>query len=114
VSRCAQAAQAGPRADGADLGGRVGQAGRDDRLAEADAAQRLSGVAQEVGGREDLLLAGPKPAHKQGLREAVRKRRGVRLRRDDTADGETVGPCLRLSRQFLEGAFSEVHVQDAE
>jgi putative transposase len=37
----------------------------------------------------------------EGLREAVRQRRGVRLRRDATADGEAVGPCLSFSKQFL-------------
>jgi hypothetical protein len=35
----------------------VGQRGRDDRLAETDAAQRLSGVAEKVGGRAHVLLA---------------------------------------------------------
>jgi hypothetical protein len=31
----------------------------------------------------------------------VRQRRGVRLRSDDTSDGEEVGTYLRISRQFL-------------
>jgi hypothetical protein len=110
----AQAAQAGPRGDGADLGRKVGQGGRDDRLAEADAAARVSGVAQEVGGGAYLLLAGPKPTNEQGLQKAVRERGGVRLRGDDTADGEAVGPCLKLSRQFLEEEFSEVRMHSCQ
>src|SRR3982750_3338422 len=97
-----QAAEAGPRGGCADVGRGVGQRGRDDRLAETDAAQRLSGVAEKVGGRAHVLLALSEQEAEQGLREVVRKRGSVRLRRDDTADGEAVGPCLRLSRQFLE------------
>ena len=46
----------------------------------------------------------------------MRERGGVRLRGDDTDDGEEVGPCLRISKQFRKGfsgnfaltAFSEV------
>jgi transposase len=38
----------------------------------------------------------------QGLREALRQCRSVRLRSHDSADGEAPGPCLRISRQFLQ------------
>src|SRR5215212_9935027 len=38
----------------------------------------------------------------------MRYRGGLRLRCDDEADGEEVGPCIRLSRQSLEGVFYEV------
>jgi hypothetical protein len=34
-------------------------------------------------------------------REAMRHHRGVRLRGDDAAHGETVGSCVRVSRQSL-------------
>src|SRR4051795_8390629 len=102
-----QAAEAGSRGGCADVGRGVGQRGRDDRLAETDAAQRLSGVAEKVGGRAHVLLALSEQEDEQGLREVVRKRGSVRLRRDDTADGEAVGPCLRLSRQFLEKLFGK-------
>jgi transposase len=39
----------------------------------------------------------------QRLRAALRKRRGVCLRCNDTADGEEVGMCLRFSKQFRKG-----------
>src|SRR5215211_8040168 len=52
----------------------------------------------------------PQPEDGQRLREAMRHRGGFRLRGDDAAYGETVGPCVRVSRQSLEGAFSEVRV----
>jgi putative transposase len=37
---------------------------------------------------------------------------GLRLRRDDEAHGEAFGPCVGVSRQSLEGKFSEVRMQD--
>jgi hypothetical protein len=37
----------------------VGQGGPKDRLAKADAAARVRGSAPQMGGREDLFLAGP-------------------------------------------------------
>ena len=44
----------------------------------------------------------------QGLREAVRDRRSVHLRCDDAPDGEAVSLCVGVSRQSLEGLFSEI------
>jgi hypothetical protein len=43
-------------------------------------------------------------------REVERYRGGLRLRGDDTADGETYSPCIGVSRQSLEGLFSEVRI----
>jgi hypothetical protein len=65
---------------------------------------------EKVGCGADILLVRTEQTDEQGLREAVRQRRSVCLRCDDTADGETVGPCLRISRQSLEAAFSEVRI----
>src|SRR5215210_9470291 len=78
----------------------MGQGGQEGRLAEAHAAARVRGSASEVGGGEDLLVAGPEQEDEQGLREAVRQRGSVRLRGHDTFDGEEVSPCLRISKQF--------------
>src|SRR5829696_4372068 len=57
----AQAPQAHTREGSADLGaGVVGQGGQEEgRLAKADAAARVGGFAEEVGGGADLLLALP-------------------------------------------------------
>jgi hypothetical protein len=33
----------------------------------------------------------------------VLERGGVRLRGNDPSDGEAVGPCLRISKQFRKG-----------
>src|SRR5829696_9437260 len=53
----------------------------------------------------------PQQEDGQRLREIVRNRGGLCLRGDDAADGEAIGPCVRLSRQSLEGVFSEVRSQ---
>src|SRR5215204_6177218 len=97
----AQAAQARTRGCCQGLGEGMGQGGQEDRLAEADAAARVRAPTEEVGGGEDLLLALSEQEDEQGLREAVRQRGGVRVRRDDKAYGEAPGPCLRISKQFL-------------
>ena len=39
---------------------RVGQGGQEVRLAKSDAAARVGGFAEEVGGGADFLLVGPK------------------------------------------------------
>src|ERR671916_236895 len=80
----------------------VGQGRREGRLAEAHAAEGLSGIAKEVCSGADILLVGPQQTDEQGLRNAVRQRRNVRLRSHDSSNGEAVGTCLRVSRQFLE------------
>jgi hypothetical protein len=72
-----------------------------DRLAGVHATARVRGFASQVGGGKDLFVAWSKQEDEQGLREAVRQRGGFRLRGDDPADGEEVGSCLRLSKQFL-------------
>ena len=45
-------------------------------------------------------MVGTEQEDEQGLRAAVRQRGSVRLRSDDPADGEEVGPWLRISKQF--------------
>jgi hypothetical protein len=60
----------------------------------------VRGPAEEVGGGKDLLMAGAEQEDEQGLREALRERGGVRLRRNDTAHGKEAGPYLRISKQF--------------
>jgi putative transposase len=64
-------------------------------------AERFPGAAEEVGGGAHLRVDLPQPEDGQRLREVVRHRGGLRLRGDDPADGEEVGPCLRVSRQSL-------------
>lgn len=41
----------------------MGQRGQKDRLAEAHAAEGLSGLAEEVGGGKDVRLALPQSPH---------------------------------------------------
>jgi hypothetical protein len=53
------------------------------------------------GSGKDLLVALSEQEDEQGLREAVRQRGSVRLRGNDTSHGEEIGPCLRISKQFL-------------
>src|SRR5215212_11075237 len=53
----------------------------------------------------DLLLVGPEQEDEQRLREAPRERRSLHLRGDEPPDGEEVGPCLGLFRQFLDGVL---------
>src|SRR5918994_1548362 len=97
----ARSPQAHTREGSADLGAGMGQGGQEGRLAKADAAARVRGFAEEVGGGADLLLAWPEQEDEQGLRALVRERGSVRLRGHDSTDGEASGSCLRLSRQFL-------------
>jgi transposase len=59
----AQASEARPGEDSQDLGGGMGQRGQKDRLAEAHAAEGLSGLAEEVGGGKDVRLALPQSPH---------------------------------------------------
>src|SRR5215212_6913768 len=86
----------------------MGKGGAKDRVAEVGAAPRLRGPAASVGCGADVRLVVPQPQDEQGLREAVRHQRGIRLCGDGTLDGEAVGSCLGISRQFLERLFSEV------
>ena len=54
-----------------------------------------------MGRRENVRLDLPQPSNGEGLREVVRHWGGVRLRGDDAAHGEAVGPCVGVSRQSL-------------
>jgi transposase len=85
----------------ADLGGGMGKGGAKDRVAEVGAAPRLRGPAASVGCGADVRLVVPQPQDEQGLREAVRHQRGIRLCGDGTLDGEAVGSCLGISKQSL-------------
>ncbi len=55
--------------------------------------------------RAHLLLALSEQTDEQGLREVVCERRSVRVHGYDPADGEEVGPCLRISKQFRKENF---------
>ena len=97
-----QATQAAPAEDSADLlGGRLGEGRYEGLLAEADAAARLSGAAQEKVGGADLLLIRPEQTDEQRLRKAVHQRDGVRLGGHNSFDGEAVGPWVGVFKQFL-------------
>jgi hypothetical protein len=51
--------------------------------------------------REDGLLVGTELPHERTLRAAAGEFRSVRLRGDDAAHGETIGPLMELFRRFL-------------
>jgi hypothetical protein len=88
----APSSQAHPGRGSSHLGyGVVGQGGPQGRLAKAYAAVRVRGIAEALGGGAHLLLALSEQKDGQGLREAVRHRRSVRLRCDDAAYGKAVG-----------------------
>src|SRR5215203_2894548 len=97
----AQAKTARTRGSSEAVGRGVGQGGSKGRLAKADAAARLYGSTPQVVSGKDLLVALSEQEDEQGLREAVRQRGSVRLRGNDTSHGEEIGPCLRISKQFL-------------
>ena len=99
----AQASEADSGEGGEDLGRGMGQGGQGGGLAEAHAAARVRGFASSMGGGADLLVDRSKQEDEQGLREAVRQRGGVRLRRNDTAYGEAIGTWLRIFKQFRKG-----------
>jgi hypothetical protein len=67
----------------------------------ASPASGFHGAAEAVGGGEDLRVALSEPEDEQGLREVGGELGGLRLRRDDAAHGEQVGPFVRLSDGFL-------------
>ena len=70
---------------------------------EVDVSKRFPGAAEEVGGGAYLRLDLSQQEDGQRLREAVRNRRGVRLRSDDAAYAETCGSCVGVSTQSLKG-----------
>src|SRR5215213_3995939 len=53
-----------------------------------------------LGDRADLFLALSEPPYEQGLRALGCHERGVRLRGDESLDGEAFGSIMRLFRQF--------------
>jgi hypothetical protein len=69
--------------------------------AEAWAKEGGEEVDSQVGGGAHLRMDQPRPEDGKRLREVVRHREGLRLRSDDAADGEEVGPCVGVSRQSL-------------
>ena len=54
--------------------------------------------APAVGGGAHLLLVGTEPPYEQGLRTVTREERGVRLRGDESLDGEAFSSLMRLFR----------------
>src|SRR5215207_424784 len=64
-------------------------------------APGLHGLAEAMGGREDVLVGRPEPQDEQGLRAAAGELRGVHIRGYDTAHGEAVSTLMRLFRRFL-------------
>src|SRR5215217_3516006 len=96
------------------MGRRMGQGGQEGRLGEADAAARVRGFTSPMGGGADLLMVGPEQTDEQGLREAVRQRGSVRVRGDDSADGEEVGSWLRISKQFRKGSSPKLDFRVTE
>ena len=71
------------------------------RRPRTPAASGLHGFGEEVGGGEDVRVAGAEQEDEQGLRKAAGDRRGVRLRGDESLDGQAVGPLVSLFRRFL-------------
>ncbi len=59
------------------------------------------GTAEEMGCGAHLRVDMPQPQDGQRLRKVMCHRRGLRLRSDDAAHGEAVGPCVGISRQSL-------------
>jgi transposase len=101
----AQAQKAAPRGGGQGLGTRMGKGRHRGGLAEVDAGEGFSGLAEKVGGGAYHCVDLPQQEDGQRLREIVRNRGGLCLRGDDAADGEAIGPCVGVSRQSLEGEF---------
>jgi hypothetical protein len=72
-------------------------------IGKAHATRRLSGVAEEMGGGAYLFVVGPEQEEDELMdyERLCDSCRGVYLSGHDSPDGKTVGPCLRISRQFL-------------
>jgi hypothetical protein len=60
-----------------------------------------------VGGA-DFLLVGSEQEDEQGLREAARQRRSVRVRDDHSSNVGEAGTWLRISKRFRKGCFWDV------
>jgi hypothetical protein len=80
------------------VGNRVIQRGCSDRSGGAlFGAKKGRGSASPVGGRADLFLAGTKQADEQGLRDSFGCHElGVRLRGDESRDGQAFGSLMTL------------------
>jgi putative transposase len=74
-----------------------------DKTTGVGGTERGFDPAKQVGSGAHLRVDLPQQEDGQRLREAVRHRRGLCLCGDDAAHGEEVGPCVRVSRQSLEG-----------
>ena len=61
-------------------------------------------LPRRVGGGTLFCVDLAQPPDEQGLREAVRNRRSLRIRGDDASDGEAVGVLFEVFRQFLSAA----------
>ena len=92
------------------MGERVGQRGSSDRPREALGAAEIWRSASAVGGGAYLLLVGTEPPYEQGLRTVSRDERGVRLRGDESLDGEAFSSHMRLFRQFQVGILGTSHI----
>src|SRR5215212_4534356 len=86
----------------------MGQGGRDRRLAETIAPQRLSGIAEKVGGGADIVVDRSEQEDEQRLREVMCEWRSVRLCWHDSPHAEAAHPRLRTFHTASEGIFSEV------
>jgi hypothetical protein len=89
------------------VGQGMGQRGRERRLAETDAAQRVCGFTKKVGSGADDRLDRPEE-DEQRLREIVCEWRGVGVRCHDPPHDEAPRPCLRTFHTASEEEFSEV------
>ncbi len=79
---------------------RVGQRRSSHRPREALRAAEVRRSASAMGGRADLFVVGPEPPYEQGLRALGCHERGVRLRGDESLDGEALGSLMRLLGPF--------------
>ena len=84
-----------PRRGADEVGGGMGQRGREGGLAETIAAQRLSGTSSPLGGGADAGMDRPTEEDEQRLRKALCERRSVRVRCDDSPYDEAARPSLR-------------------
>ena len=61
-------------------------------------------MAETLGRRAHLLVAGLERQDEKGLREVVLHWGGVHLGSDEMFDGEALGSLISLFRQFLQAA----------
>ena len=83
------------------MGTGMGKGEQEGRLAEAHATTRFQSIAEEVGGRKNLLLAFSEQEAEQGLRASPTELGGFHLCSDEPHYGKEARPCLRIIRQFL-------------